>query len=211
MNIILPNYEKVPTGKNVVRFWSKAKGDISCLSNFYSAEIEFGKYTFPSSEHIWQSQKALKKRTRKRFVCGGDLSVLSEETLQKFYPRTAKEKIVNKLKYWTKDNVGIIAKLASNKNHAKKISIEHFKYEIEIMSEKELLDIWIPILKAKYTQNEHCKQVLLSTGDSYLLEFDRGAVRNNSFWGALNDENGNICGRNFMGECLMYIRTWLQE
>ena len=102
--------------------------------------------------------------------------------------------------------------MASNKTHAKKIGInpEDYNYELEVADEGTLLKFWIPILWAKFSASAEFKELLLSTGDAYLLEFDRFAASlDRVFWGGM-DMDRIIKGRNFMGECLMLVRERLR-
>ena len=52
--------------------------------------------------------------------------------------------------------------------------------------------------------------VLRTTGDTYLLEFDRGAKRNGSKWGGLIKAQ-TMYGENKMGKYLMKIRVNICE
>ena len=75
-------------------------------------------------------------------------------------------------------------------------------------------DLWLDILRKKYSIQEF-KDVLLKTGDSYLLEFDRMAKAQTEknkepFWGGLID-NDKLYGNNQMGKYLMIIRDELKD
>ena len=207
---------KSKTDKPVLRFGATIGN--RQLSNFARCGVlfrdPFGDFQiYTSSEHIWQASKARSKRIAKLFIKDGALGSLTAAALKKFFPRTTDEKVAKKLKYWSRgDSVGILAKMASNKKHAKKIGIEpsDYNYEIEHLPESELEERWLPILRAKYTQSEDMKRALLDTGDQYLLEFDRGATRTDSFWGGIDDATGNIIGNNFMGRMLMKVRDELR-
>jgi len=53
-------------------------------------------------------------------------------------------------------------------------------------------------LKHKFTQNEHCKNILLSTGDCELIEH----TTKDSYWG----DGGDGSGKNRLGFLLMKLR-----
>jgi len=204
------------TNKLVRRFGATLGKNAGCLSNFKRCSISYtppgGKPgQFSSSEHIWQSLKA-NDRVRQMFLSDGQLDKLNVEIFKRFFPKTAPEKLEKKAKYWKRNaSVGILAKMAANKKYAKRLGIAEgeFKYETEHLPEPELRKIWLPILRAKFTQNEDMKRELLATKHCYLLEFDRGAGIRDSFWGGMDDVEGNIVGNNFMGRMLMEVRDEL--
>ena len=81
------------------------------------------------------------------------------------------------------------------------------------MTAERCAEVFFDILVAKYTQNEHLARVLLSTGDRYILEFDRGAGRakragRTCRWGGIV-EDGRVVGSNQMGALLMRVRDRL--
>ena len=207
---------KSKTDKRVLRFGATIGN--RKLSNFARCGVRFrdpfGEFqTYSSSEAVWQGSKARSKSVSKLFIQDGFLGSLSVSAFQRFFPKTAAEKIEKKFKYWSRgDSVGILAKMASNKKHSKKLGIgsSDYNYEIEHLPEDELEERWLPILRAKYGQNDDMKKALLDTGDQYLLEFDRGATRTDSFWGGIDDADGNIIGNNFMGRMLMKVRDELR-
>jgi len=64
----------------------------------------------------------------------------------------------------------------------------------------------------KFTQNEKCREALMATGDSLLVE----ASPYDKIWGIGFDEehaldNINYWGKNYLGECLTQIRDWIRE
>lgn len=69
--------------------------------------------------------------------------------------------------------------------------------------------LWKKILKKKF-KNEEFKEILLSTGDKYLLEFSRDAKNRENYWGGLI-EDGFLYGENMMGKYLMKIRDKLSK
>jgi ribA/ribD-fused uncharacterized protein len=64
-------------------------------------------------------------------------------------------------------------------------------------------DVMLKALIAKFTQDEHCKKVLLSTGDYFLQE----DTKRDAYWGSGGDSKH--VGR--LGELLMQVRFKLQR
>jgi N-glycosidase YbiA len=64
-------------------------------------------------------------------------------------------------------------------------------------------DIMREALRAKFTQHEDLKKILLETGDAYLVEH----TTNDSYWG----DGGDGSGRNMLGKLLMELREELKN
>ena len=64
-------------------------------------------------------------------------------------------------------------------------------------------DVMLKALVAKFTQDEHCKKILLSTGDAILSE----NTRRDHYWG--NGADLNKVGR--LGELLMKVRDMIRS
>lgn len=64
-------------------------------------------------------------------------------------------------------------------------------------------DIMLKALIAKFSQDEHCKKVLLSTGDAILCE----NTKRDAYWG--NGSNPHTIGR--LGELLMEVRNLIKN
>lgn len=64
-------------------------------------------------------------------------------------------------------------------------------------------DIMRAALRAKFTQNEELKKILLETGDATLVEH----TTNDRYWG----DGGDGSGRNMLGELLMELRDELKN
>lgn len=64
-------------------------------------------------------------------------------------------------------------------------------------------DIMRQIVRAKFTQNKHLKNTLLSTGDAILVEH----TVNDRYWG----DGGDGTGKNMLGKILMEIREELKN
>jgi predicted NAD-dependent protein-ADP-ribosyltransferase YbiA (DUF1768 family) len=182
---------KYISGEKVIKFWSNAKKGLHELSNFHGVCIEFRDKMFPSVEHAYQSCKF---KEMDRFSIKGDIDFKS----------VYGSNYVSKKKYWMKkNNIGIVAKMASKPNISKCLGLtidETFKSTPKL---------WLKLLYEKF-KIEKFKKLLLNTGDDYLLEFGRGcksACENGNvpFW------NGSIVGNklyglNTMGRYLMEIR-----
>lgn len=69
--------------------------------------------------------------------------------------------------------------------------------------EKVKDDVMREAVRAKFTQNEHLKKTLLSTGDAALVEH----TVNDSYWG----DGGNGKGKNMLGKILMEIREEIKN
>lgn len=62
------------------------------------------------------------------------------------------------------------------------------------------------VLRAKFTQHEDLKEMLLSTGNARLVESATVDSEVNRLWGEVNGE-----GRNMLGQLLMELRASLRE
>ena len=62
------------------------------------------------------------------------------------------------------------------------------------------------VLRAKFTQHEDLKEMLLATGDARLVESATVDNEVNRLWGEVNGE-----GRNMLGQLLMELRASLRE
>jgi ribA/ribD-fused uncharacterized protein len=69
--------------------------------------------------------------------------------------------------------------------------------------EKAKDGIMLKALRAKFTQNEILKKLLLSTGDAILAEH----TKNDKYWG----DGGDGTGINMLGKLLMQVRTELSN
>jgi len=178
---------------NHINFFSNAKMPFCKLSNFSHIKdgIIVNDITYASTEHAFQAQKYIKD-DRWRFGLDGDLG--SWEGFGLVSKKSSD--------YWKKkDNIGIIAKMATNKIKGKKLGLTRI---FEFQSTDEL---WESILVKKFSIQEF-GNVLRSTEDMYLLEFDRGAKRNGSKWGGLIEAE-TLYGENNMGKYLMKVREFI--
>lgn len=187
---------------------------------------EIGEATFPSAEHLWQSLKALNYGTWIKFLEDGEFGSLSVDFFAKVVLQTSRknpnydkwEAAQSKVRYWSsKNSVGIVACMAVNKTNRRKLGLtdDDIDYSSEDMDIDTLQDIWHFIHLAKYGQNPGLKEILLGTGNAYLLEFDKSAQRlanadKEAFWGGMLIGD-LVVGRNMMGKMLMTARDSLNE
>lgn len=187
--------------EKVVNFYSCGTKPYHKLSNFALIKdgIEFNGLIFYSTEHVFQAQKYIKEQ-RIRFSVEGDLGNIDSGFKLVFGDKWEKKK-----KFWMKkENIGIIAKMATNIKIGKKIGL------IRDTNFKSTNELWIKILTLKFNISEF-KNILKNTENKYLLEFDRGAKKmylNNNVpkWSGLID-GGILYGNNLMGKYLMIIRS----
>lgn len=183
-------------GEMVINFYSCGKAPFHNLSNFayIHGGIEYNGLVYISIEHAFQAQKYIQEQ-RFRFSIDGDLG--NWDGLKLVCKQGDYDK---KYTYWNKkNNIGIIAKMATNEKIGKKLGLIR---NPDFISTDE---IWMKILEKKYAI-KYFKDLLKLSDDIYLLEFDRGARRSNSFWGGLIHDN-ILYGNNQMGKYLMKIRN----
>ena len=115
-----------------------------------------------------------------------------------------------KQNFWMKkDNIGIIAKMSTNKKIGLKLGLRR---NINFKSTDEL---WKKILNKKFAIDAY-KNILINTNNYYLLEFDKGAKNKfdkhnmTLFWSGLIKDN-ILYGNNQMGKYLMDIRNNITE
>jgi ribA/ribD-fused uncharacterized protein len=63
--------------------------------------------------------------------------------------------------------------------------------------------IMLEALRAKFSQNEDLKEILLGTGDATLVEH----TKNDKYWG----DGGDGSGKNMLGKLLMQVREEIRE
>ena len=195
-------YRNYNSSESVLNFWSNSKKPFCNLSNFALIPngIEYDGLIYPSTEHAFQAQKYIESQ-RYRFSVKGDLGIW--DGLKLVYDSKDYEK---KYKYWSKkSNIGIIAKMATNEKIGKKLKL------IRNKNFRSTDDLWIKILEKKYSI-KYFNDLLKSTDDIYLLEFDRGSNKKSNtkpvFWGGLISDN-RLYGNNQMGKYIMEIRNKL--
>tara|TARA_B100001996_G_C18577235_1_gene560811 strand:- start:285 stop:815 length:531 start_codon:yes stop_codon:yes gene_type:complete len=170
----------------VIQFNASGKEPYNGLSNFEEVDIEYEGKVYASVEHCFQAQR-YGEEDKKRFTKEGDLG-----TWEGF------EKVSKKSdEYWRKKrNIGIIAKMATNKEN-----VLGLKREYEI---KDGYELWEPMLKEKF-KDERLRKILMDTKEEELVEFDRFANTRGSYWGG-SVIDGKIVGTNTMGKYIMRVR-----
>jgi predicted NAD-dependent protein-ADP-ribosyltransferase YbiA (DUF1768 family) len=182
---------------------------------------------FPSTEHIWQALKARDSATFFAFTVHGTFgswnpNVFALTVARKIPPKAKKGKkksitleefVISKMNQWrtrgNKNNIGIQAKLAANPTYAKPLGLSESQmaYDREHLDAATEQNVWLAILRLKF-QVPHFKELLLSTGNAVLVEFDKGATRRHVHWGGMAVE-GAVVGDNAMGKYLMQVRSEL--
>ena len=187
-----------------IYFGSNSVRPNNMLSNFHASEFEYEGSTWPSSEHAYVALERMEKIDRHRFVKGGDLS-----TLESGFKIMGLE---NKIKFWSqKSNVGIVAKMATRPDMAKKLGLHLFALNEEYRTDEYLIRAFTAIITAKYNSNPKAKAALMSTNSKTLVEFSRGAQRETLLgkpprWNALV-KDGVLYGDNLMGKIQMLVRS----
>tara|TARA_B110000037_G_C16912978_1_gene421070 strand:- start:16 stop:720 length:705 start_codon:yes stop_codon:yes gene_type:complete len=189
------NFKFIYFGSSTIKPWHH-------LSNLAEIKdtIEYNGLIYNSVEHAFQSQLFIES-DRIRFSKDGDLG--SWHGLKYFFKP---EELDKKFKYWNKKyNIGIVAKMASNKKYHKKLKLTSIKTD-----KQTTFNLWFGILIKKYTIQFY-RDILLDTNNHYLCEFDRlGATYpDRVFWGGMIVEN-KLYGNNKMGKYLMAIRNFIQ-
>jgi len=181
---------------------------------------------FASSEHLWQ---ALKARDRETFVAFTSRGRFSDMPNFFAWVSVSPAEAATKCAHWgPKNMIGIVPKMAVNRKHAPYLDLIYPEalhkprmtdedYRLNYIDEGKLpaadeREIWLAILRAKFSQNQALKTLLLNTRGQLLIEFDRNAKARpaKTHWGGqwLEDQS-RVVGANAMGEYLMAIRQEL--
>lgn len=197
-NVLFREYKN---NESYVTFYACGKSPINKLSNFALIEqgIIYDGIMYNSTEHAFQAQKYIKEQ-RYRFSIDGDLGNIETGFLLVF----GNDKCEKKKQFWMKkNNIGIVAKMATNPKIGKKLGL------IRDNNFKSSNELWINILTSKFNISTF-KNILLQTKNNYLLEFDRSAERNNPIWAGII-KNNKLYGDNLMGQYLMFVRTIIEQ
>ena len=211
-------------GRKVVNFYSGGVRPFCKLSNFFAARVTSGLDVYPTSEHLYQSLKCM-PNDRVHFQVGGKFSSFeSGQSLiwpdSKHTPNAGDIKASSKKKgdsWKPKEMLGVMAKMAVAPARTKKLRIQRLpKAEwLPMATYERARSVWIPILQSKF-QNVDLAALLISTGDAYLLEFDRRAKSNQeksrsvSRWGGMVRDSV-LFGENWMGRLIMEVRSVLKK
>lgn len=223
------------------------------LSNFSGCNVRFFDNLYPSAEHAYVAWRLGIHCVRENILTiSGDLATF-ESFREKYdeFCSTSDAKFTSKQKekfegsmfdFWAKpafshNPVGIIAKkLCSTSDpimikFRKWLRLSELKPEKKPNAEVEMSEeekaVWNAIHQSKFSDdNEKMKAALLDTGNSLLIEFDKGTQKSGgSFWGGMvlgginnlkpDPETGKfkavVLGRNEMGKLLCARRSELQK
>jgi hypothetical protein len=187
-------------GEEVVPFYSGATWPNCILSNFYGCTVNIDGCAYSSLEHWYQSQK-LEDGTA--FRMGGLFSEL--DSLKLIYVDYEK-----KIRHYSKKNmVGIVPKVvitrlrSGTRAQRADLVLQLKANPITFASFDEAYAFWRPALKAMMDQNKEVGMLLQSHKGKYLLEFCRGAERQEikgcpTLWGGMI-KNDVLYGHNWMG------------
>lgn len=186
------------------------------FSNFCHAPFVLRGIHWPSSEHAYQAIYRCEPDCWDRFAVGGDLA-----SLHTGLPLVCKaEEVAKKILHWgpkstRKAMVGIVAKMAVKPDRAAMLGLKLRKWSDDERDMKEIRALFNEILLAKYHANPPMAKKLVATGHQLLIEFDRGAARqvangNPPLWTGLW-RDGEVLGRNLMGELMMQVRDTLKQ
>jgi len=178
-----------------IPFYACGKPPYNMLSNFaYIKEgIEYDGLRYISTEHAFQAQKYIKEQ-RKRFSVEGDLGQLDSGFDLAFDKDWEKKKL-----FWMKkNNIGIIPKMVTNEKRGLKLGLTRDKNFVNTS------ELWFDLLWQKF-RIDRFRKTLISTGNNYLLEYDRGGERMTPLWSGII-KDGKLYGTNLMGKYIMYIR-----
>jgi predicted NAD-dependent protein-ADP-ribosyltransferase YbiA (DUF1768 family) len=174
---------------------------------------------FPSSEHARQALKAKDRDTMNMFAEGGVFSTIHGEFFSKFMKTLDPTKVEKKVKYWSRKNhVGILAKMAASQ--PKKFELLGLEGKLDVdkkLTKEQDEAVWKDIIRQKHSQNPILKDILLATGDKYLVDFSVSAKRNatreknpyHELYTGLIDADGNLYGQNLLGMTLAGVRSEL--
>jgi predicted NAD-dependent protein-ADP-ribosyltransferase YbiA (DUF1768 family) len=178
------------------------------LIRTFLASLENHEAVFPTSEHVWQSLKALDLTTFREFTVSGRFGAWDSNVFVAT-KRGDVDKGKRGMTHWMrKDMLGIQAKLAANPKHGKALELGATKmnYVRERLASDVERTVWLAILRLKYGQNVSALHALRGTGAAtHLVEFDRSGAK--SHWGGcMRAADGKLVGENVMGLFTMEIR-----
>lgn len=239
-------------GLSVIEFHSSKAAPVYIFSNFHRAPILFTadmvpaamqrKWPklvswlnktpahFPSSEHLWHALKALDYNTFRAFTSTGILARYPNPSL---LDSALVRAGVKAGAFWQKkDMIGIVPKMVVNPKSGiaaiLNLNLRFLETTPDLLLSPAIEKIvWLTILRQKYEQNPAFKRVLVCTGNTYLLEYAKGARRayiqrkELDQWGGLitreprlmpgSPERIVLYGENKMGRYLMALRTQFNQ
>jgi len=168
--------------KNWILFYEK--GQFFEFSNFYKAPIVIDGLEYNTVEHYFQSRK--------------------------FSDNKEYSEIIRNVNTPGKAKVLGSQKTSFNYKWAQELKAIIKKYEAKLDPNWDSIkdEVMLRALRAKFTQNSHCRELLLSTGDSYIVE---NSGSRDGYWGnGLKDlKDPNKIGR--LGLLLMQVREELKK
>ena len=188
-----------------VSFNSNAKAPFNIISNFHGCVITLNGVIYPSAEHAFQAQ-LVTPEFRHFFSTTGPLASL-RSGFKTLMPKATDQFIEKKALYLgEKNNVGIVAKMASKRDFLKR----HGARKMDVGFD-ECCIIFKSVLMAKLEAFQAFREVLHGTGSKYLFEFSRDAERRSLKgtpirWGAMIVDN-KVIGHNQMGALMMSLRA----
>lgn len=156
-----------------IKFYSWAKEYFE-FSNFSLHPITVDGKIYPTNEHYFQSEKFLPDELIEMSVQSNGYSIPYKEYIR----------------------------MCKSPKEAKKLGLSR-DYRIVEDWDNKRLDVMRTAIRAKFTQHEDLKDLLLSTGDSILKEDSPYDV----FWGI--GKSGK--GKNMLGKLLMELRSELKN
>lgn len=172
---------------DAVRFYEK-QGDYYELSNYYLGTFDYRGRTYASSEHAYQAAKFRYEGASPECMAYADL--VGEAKTPNMSRVLAQQKVGGGYAWRIQLNKHIEQSLKAGVTFRP----DWDAVKTEVMEE---------ILMHKFSQNAHCRRILLSTGDRPLVE---NSPRD-WFWGCGADQTG----RNMLGKLLMKVRAQLRE
>jgi predicted NAD-dependent protein-ADP-ribosyltransferase YbiA (DUF1768 family) len=201
-----------------VQYFGSGAG-IREFSNFYELDrpIVIDGEQFITTEHYYQSKYRCAKKSQPEFVFPHGILSTFEGGISHVVDK--KEEIQKKRKFWgAKKNrrpmAGIVAKMAVNPNRAKRLGITLSRARDDPADLSLIKSLFERALYAKFSGDAELRKMLVDTGDTILVEFDRTAGRQTKvgkpplFTGLFKDSH--IHGKNLMGHLLMGVRKKLR-
>lgn len=160
------------------------------LSNYYvlSAPLVYKKKTYASSEHLYHALKFLGPGASSESLAYAE--VIRNAKTPNMAKVLAKQRVGGGYAWREALNPAIEAALAQG-------------VRPRADWDKVKLDRMCLVLVLKFKQNEHCREVLLSTGDKRLVEHSS----NDKFWA----DGGDGSGENHLGKLLVQVRRRLDK
>lgn len=177
------------------------------LSNFADCEVFYNGLTYPSVEHAFQAQKFIPEQ-RALFRKFGPFG-----SWEDFVPFAGARGVTVK-NTSVHGFVGLIAKMISNPKMAEKLGLNFVKLDMDRNALRQHnFRLILELHKIKF-QIPFFKELLFSTGNTYLYEPTRGKVTNAKLWDAGMEWKDNKCvkmhGFNLNGKAMMVARSILR-